>query len=189
MQVKTDIIGETQRFAEMQGNCGRKVSRWIDQLFPNGEFRYSLEEIFRDLNSSTLYTTYREIVASDIHRPVLVHSIQHWINSQMMHLEYTSMFTVEVENEKDTWDIFLVVKLAVIPENVKAKQSMLEALADVLSTAEDVIRFSNKEYLDPIIDEHKGQPMTLEQFSEADFRVQMKERDNKIGKYLENMKL
>jgi hypothetical protein len=188
MSMKVDIIGETLRFAEMQGNSGRKVSRWIDQLFPNGEFRRSLEEIFHDLASPTLGAGYRDVSESDKHRPVLILSIKNFVDSQMEFCEYSSMFTVEIENQVDTWDVYLVIKLTNLPENIKGKQQVLQAFADVLSTVEDVIKFSDSKYLDRIIDMHSDEPMTVTTFKNANNCIQMDERAKKIDKYFSKQK-
>jgi len=188
MSMKVDIIGETLRFAEMQGNSGRKVSRWIDQLFPDGTFRRSLPEIFHDLTSSILGTDYRDVVDSDKHRPVLILSIKNFVESHMEFCGYSSMFSVELENQANTGDIYLVVKLTDLPEGVKGKQSVLQAFADILTTVEDVIKFSNSQYLDRIIGMHPDGCSDSEMFKNANSRIQMEERDNKIDKYLSKQK-
>jgi hypothetical protein len=186
MNAKIDIISESRRFAEMQGNSGRKVSRWIDQMFPNGEFRRSIPEIFHDLMSAILGASYWSVVCSDRHRPVLILSIKSYIETHVEICGYSSMFSVEVENQENTHDIYLVVKLVNSSEGVKGRQSTLQAFADILSTAEDVVKFSNLRYLDHVIAMHADESMTVATFRNANYRIQEEERNKKIDKYLKD---
>jgi hypothetical protein len=111
------FIEEQQDVASLQGNCGRRIRRFIERNFTNNEARFTLTSTHEHLMQFAFNVGKMDDAANMAQQAVA-------------HLELPAFLTFSVENidtQAGTMDV--VVTTATIPEGLKERQQFLDSVA------------------------------------------------------------
>jgi hypothetical protein len=178
--VKIDLITESFRIAALTGNSGRTVSRWLDQLFPDGVFKRNMDDVLCHGRISQIPA---DILQSPGRKEILRWSLLSNIRYSVAGTLNEDCFHVSIEDNGSS-GIDLTIRLIHRPTSMKNRQVLLESFAYILICVNDAAVFSTVDYLDAVSKVHSNKSMDLESFRHAADIIYQEEKDEKVEKYL-----
>lgn len=131
------FITEAERFASLEGNVGRKVTRHLEQLFEFGQFACTFDSVAAiDLVDDALF----------------VMRLQKCKEAQK---EYAGDgFAISVQPQKLTGQVNVVIIPLKTPETLREKQGQLAVFARIMRGFVVYAAFTDREVLDKMRREH-----------------------------------